>query len=147
MSFFLNRFLRSFKIKYKEEAIELIDDMEKSLLQMENNPGDPALIEQVFRDMHTLKGNSSMFGFKIIADFTHHLESIYDLIRAGKTKMSKRILNLTLSSLDHLASLINNDSLLDEKNKKVHEDLSADVIKVMFNIRFDILVLPARIRS
>ena len=54
-----------FKIKYKEEAIELIEAMEKSLLLMESNFDDPALIEEVFRNMHNLKGNSSMFGFKI----------------------------------------------------------------------------------
>ena len=59
----------NFKIKYKEESLELIAEIEKSLLLMENNPDDFTLSEQVFRAMHTLKGNSAMFGFKIIADF------------------------------------------------------------------------------
>src|SRR5437868_13215225 len=104
-----------FKVKYKEEAVELIASMEKSLLLMESNSDDPGLIEQVFRDMHTLKGNSSMFGFTVIADFTHHLESIYDLVRAGVIKISKQILNVTLSSLDHLLLLINNESTLEDR--------------------------------
>lgn len=124
----------SFKVKYKEEAIDLVNNMERSLLLMENYPNDSALIEEVFRDMHTLKGNSSMFGFNVIADFTHNLESIYHLVRAGEAQLTKPILNLTLSSLDHLSSLIDNGSILDDKNKTIHETLSADVVKVVNGI-------------
>ena len=120
-----------FKAKYKEEAVELIQGMEKCLLLMESDPGDPALIEEVLRDMHTLKGNSSMFGFKMIADFTHDLESIYDLVRSGEIKMSKQILNVTFSALDHLSLLVNNASSLSEKEKKAHTLLSANVIEII----------------
>ena len=102
--------MEAIQVKYKEEAIELIEGIEKSLLLMENNLNDPALIEDIFRNMHTLKGNSAMLGYKLIADFTHHLESIYDLIRSGAIKISRQILNLSFSSLDHLSVLVNNES-------------------------------------
>lgn len=120
-----------FQVKYKEEAIELIEGMEKSLLSMESNLNDPALIEDVFRNMHTLKGNSSMFGFKLIADFTHHLESIYDLIRSGEMKISKQILNVSFSALDHLSSLVVNDTLISEREKKSHKQLSEKFIEII----------------
>ncbi|MEO6734541.1 MAG: chemotaxis protein CheA, partial [Ferruginibacter sp.] len=123
-----------FQVKYKEEAIELIEGMEKSLLSMESNFDDPALIEEVFRNMHTLKGNSSMFGFKTITDFTHNLESIYDLIRSGEMKISKQILNVTFSALDHLSSLVNNESMMNEKDKMVNKQLSAKVIEIINSI-------------
>jgi len=123
------------QVKYKDEAIELIEGIEKCLLLMENNLDDPTLTEEVFRDMHTLKGNSAMFGFKIIADFTHHLESIYDLVRSGKVKISTEILNLTFSSLDHLSVLVNNGSSLNEKQKKIHQELSAKVIEIINGTR------------
>ncbi|MEO8111974.1 MAG: chemotaxis protein CheA [Ginsengibacter sp.] len=119
-----------FQVKYKEEAIELIEGMEKSLLAMESNYNDPDLIEDVFRNMHTLKGNSSMFGFKLIADFTHHLESVYDLVRSGEIKISKHILNVSFSALDHLSSLVNNDSTLNGQGKKSHGELSEKVISL-----------------
>ena len=38
--------------------------------------------------MHTLKGNSAMFGFNLIDQYTHQLETIYDLIRNGKMKVT-----------------------------------------------------------
>ena len=63
-------------VNYKEEAIELIEGMEKCLLAMGDNFKDAVLIEDIFRTMHSLKGNSSMFGFKVIADLTHRPESV-----------------------------------------------------------------------
>lgn len=119
-----------FQTKYKEEAIELIEGIEKALLLMESNFEDPELVEEVFRNMHTLKGNSSMFGYKMIADFTHHLESIYELVRGGGMKMSKQILNVTFSALDHLSLLINNESSLNEKEKIAHTELAEKVIEI-----------------
>ncbi len=118
-------------VKYKEEATELIEGMEKSLLAMEDNFDNPGLIEDVFRNMHTLKGNSSMFGFKLVADFTHHFESIYDLIRSGEMKISKEILNVSFAALDHLSSLVNNGQTLNEKEKQSHANLSKKVIEII----------------
>ena len=52
----------NFKKKFIEEATDLIDGLEKSLLELEENPDDQSIVQQVFRVMHTLKGNSGMFG-------------------------------------------------------------------------------------
>ena len=120
-----------FQVKYKEEAIELIEEIEKCLLLMEGNFNNSALVEEIFRYMHNLKGNSAMFGFKIITDFTHHLESIYDLIRSGELKVSRQILDLTFSSLDHLSLLVNNDNALNDKQRKMHQELSGKIIAII----------------
>ncbi|MEO8766559.1 MAG: chemotaxis protein CheA [Ginsengibacter sp.] len=120
-----------FKVKYKEEAMELIESMEKSLLLMDGNSNKPAIIEEVFRNMHTLKGNSSMFGYKLIADFTHHLESIYTKVLTGEITISKQILNVTFSALDHLSFLVNKEGPLSEAEKAAHAQLSDQVIEII----------------
>ena len=84
--------------------------------------------------MHTLKGISSMFGFKTIADFTHNLESIYNLVRSGEIKISKQILNVSFSALDHLTLLVNNAGLLNEKEEKEHKQLSEKVIEIINSV-------------
>ena len=72
------------KAVYLEEASELLDKLEVALLQLDETPEEKSILEEVFRIMHTLKGNSSMFGFLNIAEFIHNLETVYDLIRTGK---------------------------------------------------------------
>jgi len=120
-----------YKSSYREEAHELIAAMETSLLQLEQNPDDDALIQQVFRDMHTLKGNSAMFGFKVIAEFTHHLESIYELIRSGQQNVTKEILNVSLASLDHLSALVNDNSLSSAESQNRHKKLTEKLVALV----------------
>ena len=120
-----------YKSSYIEEAHELIAEMETSLLQLEQNPDNEALIQQVFRDMHTLKGNSAMFGFKVIAEFTHHLESIYELIRSGQQKVTKEVLNVSLASLDHLSALVNDNSLSSAESQNKHKQLTAKLVALV----------------
>lgn len=111
------------KAIYIQEANELLENLEVSLLSLEDNPSDKSNIEQVFRVMHTLKGNSSMFGLAVIAEFVHDLETIYDKIRQGDMTLSKEILNTTLASFDHLNKIIIDSNLEDADNKKNHSEL------------------------
>ncbi|MEW5846199.1 MAG: chemotaxis protein CheA [Bacteroidota bacterium] len=121
----------SFRKKFIEEAAELIDKLEVSLLELEKKPNDEALIQQVFRIMHTLKGNSAMFGFDLIDSFTHNLETIYDMIRNGQLEVSKDILNITFSSVDHLKTMLDEQNYDDPDFKTVHSGLMEKINKII----------------
>lgn len=117
----------SFKKKFIEEASELIDKLEVTLLELEKNPEDPTQIQQVFRVMHTLKGNSSMFGFDLIDKFTHNLETIYDLIRNNQLQLTPQVLNVTLSSVDHLKAMLDEGNYDDPDFLTTHNGLVAKI--------------------
>ena len=74
----------NFRRKFVEEASDLIDNLEATVLELEDRPTDSSIVQRVFRIMHTLKGNSSMFGFTQIDRFTHQMETIYDQIRSNE---------------------------------------------------------------
>ena len=65
---------------FKEEAYELLTELEASLLELEETPDNMELIGSVFRAMHTIKGSGAMFGFDDVANFTHEVETVYDLV-------------------------------------------------------------------
>ena len=94
------------KEAYKEEAYELLIELERSLLELEDNPLDQDHVGRVFRAMHTLKGSGAMFGFDDIAAFTHNVENVFDLVRSGKIPVTRELVNLTLSARDHIKSLL-----------------------------------------
>jgi len=123
-----------FKQKAIEEAYELIADLEASLLVLEDNSDDKSHISKVFRIMHTLKGNSAMFGFDYIAEYTHHIESIYDLVRNDKLKLNKDIFDLTLNSVDHLNLLLEDVNLEVEANKTRHQAKLSELISFVKKI-------------
>ena len=91
---------------YREEAGELLAELETSLLDLEETPDDNDLINRVFRAMHTIKGSGAMFGFDDIAAFTHEVETVFDLVRNGKMVVTKELLDLTLKSRDHISALL-----------------------------------------
>ncbi|MBS2100659.1 chemotaxis protein CheA [Carboxylicivirga linearis] len=87
--------------------------MERIILNLEKNPSDVELIQEVFRVMHTIKGVSGMYGYTAISDLTHHIENIFDLIRSGSLKVDKEILDTTLMVVDHLFALLKDEKVED----------------------------------
>jgi two-component system chemotaxis sensor kinase CheA len=123
--------MNPFEAKYTSEALELLADMERLMLLLETHPDDASLVQQVFRNLHTLKGNSAMMGFRVITDFTHHLEAIYEGVRAGNLKVSAAIINITLASLDHLSVLLNSNKQVGDDNKHIHDVLTNDIVTII----------------
>lgn len=91
---------------FREEAEELLASLESALLELEERPTDLDVVGQVFRAMHTIKGSGAMFGFDSIARFTHEVETVYDLVRAGQLPVSKTLVDLSLQARDHIAALL-----------------------------------------
>jgi two-component system, chemotaxis family, sensor kinase CheA len=125
--------MEELKHTFLEESNELLASLEKALLSLEQNPFDKELIEEVFRVMHTLKGNSSMFGFPRIAELVHDLETIYDLIRQNKFTLSREVLNCTLAALDHLRTIVHDTELSEAGNRDRHEALKKDISALLGN--------------
>ena len=117
--------------KFIDSAIDLIADLENSLLVLENNPNDAGCIESVFRAMHTLKGTSGMFGFDKIGEITHQLETIYDFVRDNHILLSLDIINLTLYSVDHIKALLQDVGLTNETNVKNHQLLMKNINNII----------------
>ena len=90
------------KETYREEAYELLSELEEALLYLEDNKDDMETVSRVFRALHTIKGSGSMFGFDDIASFTHNIENFYELIRNGEREVTKKIIDLTLSAKDYI---------------------------------------------
>ena len=91
---------------FKEEAAELLADLEQMLLELENDPGNAECIGKVFRDIHTIKGSGAMFGYTELARFSHDVETIFDKVRAGELELDSDLLGLTLAAKDHIGKLL-----------------------------------------
>ena len=95
-----------FKQSFREEAREILVDLEAALLELNTDRSDAELVGRVFRALHTIKGSGSMFGFEELAAFTHNLENAYDEVRNGRLEVSSELIDLTLASLDQIRDLL-----------------------------------------
>ncbi len=112
---------------FAEEAADLIAQLEKALLSLEANPGDKGVVEQVFRTMHTLKGNSNMFGFEALGHLTHHLETLYEAVRDGSKPLTPALLEVTLAAVDHFKCLLADPAFAQESTRQGHTRLTWQV--------------------
>ena len=103
---------------FLEEADDLLREMESPLMELEKEPDNHELIDSVFRAMHTIKGSSAMFGFTDITDFTHEIESTFDLVRKGRLKISPELIELTLAAKDALKELLYANNSAEETEKR-----------------------------
>ncbi len=90
---------------FRQEAQDLLEQIEQGLLDLAKRPGDRTLIDGVFRGLHTLKGSGAMFGFDALAAFTHHCESAFDRVRKGEVPASPELVSAVLSAQDHMRAL------------------------------------------
>ena len=95
-----------FQEAFFEEAGDHLAIVEEGLLALEQYPEDLDLLNKIFRSAHSIKGTSGMFGFAAVAQFTHKMETLLDLLRNGQKVVTPQIADLLLKSTDCLKMLI-----------------------------------------
>lgn len=91
---------------FTEESRELLQNMEDTLLQLEDDPDNEDLVNELFRGVHTIKGSSGMFGFDHVVEFTHLAESVMGRVRDQEVTANNELLTLLLESRDHMTVLV-----------------------------------------
>ncbi len=136
------------------EAEELIDKLFEDILIIDNarktGKPDPDVINDLFRAAHSLKGISSMFGFKEVTDTSHKMEDLLDKVRLSKVKISDQLIDALYSAGDLLRTMVSSENfgrgtdieplikkLLDAENDKPEE--KKDDIFSLLSLNKDIL--------
>src|SRR5689334_12488006 len=91
---------------FRNEVQELLEALEQTLLDLEQNPNDKELIDSAFRALHTIKGSGAMFGFDHVAEFVHQFETAFDRVRKGAAKPTQALVTIALKARDHIARLV-----------------------------------------
>ena len=98
--------IEDFRQSFREEAREIVVELEATLLELHENRADIELVGKAFRGLHTIKGSGAMFGFDELAGFTHNLENAFDAVRNGQIEVTPELINLTLAALDQIRMMI-----------------------------------------
>lgn len=88
------------KAIFIEEAGEIIEKLDVNILRFEEDPSDFDLLNEIFRGVHTLKGNANAFGFTRLGEFVHHFEDVLDHYRSTKEDVEEHLLELFVESVD-----------------------------------------------
>jgi len=88
------------------ESAENLVNLDRELVQLEQNPEDPELISSAFRTIHTIKGTCGFFGFDILSAVTHLAENILSQVRERQRVLTPDLISLILEAVDAIKLLL-----------------------------------------
>ncbi|QBG88838.1 chemotaxis protein CheA [Xanthomonas oryzae] len=88
------------------ESRDLLEDMERHLLEAERGESSPDAVNAIFRAAHTIKGSGGLFDLPQLVGFTHVVESVLDLVRDEALTLSSDLIGLLLVCCDHIHALV-----------------------------------------
>lgn len=105
---------------FLEESREHLQNLNSCVLDLENAPDNLSVLGEIFRSAHTIKGMSATMGFTTIAELTHEMENILDMLRKSQLKANPEIINTIFKCVDTLEQLVesvatNSESTIDSK--------------------------------
>lgn len=89
-----------------EESKEHLQNCNEQLLELEKNPNDLNIVNEIFRSAHTLKGMSATMGYEDLANLTHQMENVLDAIRNQKLTVTTVILDIVFLAVDDLEAMV-----------------------------------------
>ncbi len=93
---------------FLDESHEHLQSLNAGLLGLEENAEDLSILNEIFRNAHTLKGMSATMGYNKIAELTHEMEDVLDALRKEQLKVTEDIIDTLFKCLDSLETMIDN---------------------------------------
>ncbi|MDD5755101.1 MAG: Hpt domain-containing protein, partial [Methylococcales bacterium] len=92
--------------QFLSEARDFLQGIGEKLMQLESDPTSTPLMAELFRFVHTLKGNSGLFDFPEMTCVLHASEDLMDAVRNGRVNYSQTLADQLLEAMDFVGSLM-----------------------------------------
>jgi two-component system chemotaxis sensor kinase CheA len=113
--------------EFLTETNESLAVLDLELIKLEQNPDNPALLSNIFRIVHTIKGTCGFLGLPRLERVAHAAENVLGKIRDGELAVTPEAVTLVLESLDRIKSLL---GALEDKESEPEGDDSALIEKL-----------------
>jgi two-component system chemotaxis sensor kinase CheA len=88
------------------ESREHLEQLNLAIVRLEENPKDRPTVEEIFRIAHSLKGMSATMGFSRIAELTHEMEDVFELLRQRTNGLPAEAIDTVFACLDALSAAV-----------------------------------------
>ena len=116
---------------FLDESHEHLQSLNDGLLGLEDNAEDLSVLNEIFRNAHTLKGMSATMGYNKIAELTHEMEDVLDALRKEQIKIREDIIDTLFKCVDSLEQMIDNVANGDPEDLIDVSDLVAKLTAIL----------------
>jgi two-component system chemotaxis sensor kinase CheA len=118
--------------QFLSEARDFLQGIAEKLMQLENDPGSSTLMNDLFRMVHTLKGNSGLFEFPEMTRVLHAGEDLLDMVRDGRVGYSQELADRLLDAMDFVNLLIDE---IESNNGAIGADHAHNAVRLAESLR------------
>lgn len=112
--------------EYLDECAEMVERFSQNLSTIESGNAGKDTLAAIYRDMHTIKGSSQLFGFSQVGQLAHAMETCLDPVRKGKAKVLPALVDSLYAGIDIISSLLQGI-----RENKVEPDMQAELTKLL----------------
>jgi two-component system chemotaxis sensor kinase CheA len=95
---------------FLEEADEQLQELNQNLLELERNPEDLDIINNIFRAAHSLKSSAAFVGLNDLSDLAHKMENLLQGIRDRTLAVTSEVIDIIFKCFDEISSVIDSVS-------------------------------------
>jgi two-component system chemotaxis sensor kinase CheA len=125
--------------QFLSEARELLEVIGQKLIQLEDAPNNQGIVNDLFRSVHTLKGNSGLFTFPEMTRALHAGEDLLGKVRSGEMAYSRELADRLLDAMDFVSMLTSEI----ESTGKIDASHAADSARLAESLRALMAEIPA----
>jgi len=89
-----------------EETDEHLQNLNEQVMELENDPERVSILDEIFRSAHTLKGMAATMGYTTMAELTHKMENVFELLKTGELAADGGIITVIFDCLDMLSAIV-----------------------------------------
>jgi two-component system chemotaxis sensor kinase CheA len=94
--------------EFVAESLQGLSSVEQDLMSLETDEGkDTALVNRIFRAVHSIKGTGSYMGLDNLVRLSHLAETLLDQIRSGQRQATPEVTDAILAAVDDLVGMLN----------------------------------------
>jgi two-component system chemotaxis sensor kinase CheA len=93
--------------EFLDESYENLDQLDRDLVELEQNPAEQSLLSGIFRIIHTIKGNCGFFGYSKLETIAHVGENLLSRLRDGDLTLNPEITSALLAMVDAIRHILN----------------------------------------
>jgi len=83
---------------FLQEATDLLSDVDNKLVDLEKMPDDRALLNDIFRGFHTVKGGAGFLNATELVTLCHLTENLFDRLRVGEIELTAELMDIIMDA-------------------------------------------------
>jgi two-component system chemotaxis sensor kinase CheA len=112
------------------ESHENLDRLDRELVVLEKEPGEPRVLASIFRTIHTIKGTAGFLGFSKLESLTHAGENLLSRLRDGELSVDPEIATALLGLVDGIRQMLASVEKSGQEGDGDYSALSAELTRL-----------------